>query len=262
VPRFISRFDKVVDMILMIIDSYKLSILILVIFLMAFAGCEPEITSNEESNPYIKRNSLFLSEVMILNYLVLMPESYDSTLSYPVLLALPPGAQSINEVEWAINLYYIRQSIQRNWLIVSPVAPNGNLFHEGSEVFIPFLLDEIEQSIHVEGGKFHLAGISNGGISAFRLATGYPDKFQSITVFPGIPLESDTPYLDNMAGMNITMYVGENDALEWVSGTEQTVQALDLLGLNVSHRIWANNGHVITSLKPEFLFDLFESYRP
>ena len=62
-------------MILTIKNLYIQSILMLVIFIIALTGCEPEITSNDEANPYIKRNSLFLSESLSLNYLVLMPES-------------------------------------------------------------------------------------------------------------------------------------------------------------------------------------------
>ena len=73
--------------------------------------------------------------------------------------------------------------------------------------------------------------------------------------------ESDKPYLDNMVGMPITLYVGENDAVEWVSETEQTAQILDSLGATVTYKIWVNDGHVITSLKPQFLFDLFDTYR-
>lgn len=242
----------------------NIDILILIGLLFIFvplAGCEPEITPSEEGNPYVTNQSLELNKSLILNYLVLMPESFDSTLSYPVLLALPPGAQSINEVEWAVNLYYIRQSIQRNWIVISPIAPEGILFHEGSEVYIPMLLDEIEKSFHVEEGKYHIAGISNGGISAFRLATAYPERFKSVTVFPGIPLESDERYLNKMVDMAITLYVGQNDDPDWVNGTEQTAGILDSLGAEVVYKVWPANGHVITSLKPTDLFDLFDAYR-
>ena len=82
-----------------------------------------------------------------------------------------------------------------------------------------------------------------------------------MTVFPGLPLESDQPHLDRLVDMSVTMYVGENDAAEWVSGTEYTTQLLDSLGVAASYKIWAGNGHVITSLNPAFLFDLFNTYR-
>ncbi len=240
---------------------YIATYLLVIIYIMTLIGCEAEITPPEDGNPYVKRQTLELSSSERLNYVILFPESYDSTLSYPALLALPPGSQSINEVEWAINLYYIRQSIQQNWIVINPIAPEDKLFHEGSEVYIPILLDEVEKSLKIEGDKFHLAGISSGGISGFRLATVYPERFQSLTVFPGLPLESDQKHLDRLVDMSITMYVGENDASEWVNGTEQTAHELDSLGVTVSYKIWANDGHVITSLNPEFLFDLFETYR-
>ncbi len=40
-----------------------------------------------------------------------------------------------------------------------------------------------------EGGKGHLAGVSYGGLSAYRVITEYPDRFLSLTVLPGVPPE-------------------------------------------------------------------------
>jgi len=82
-----------------------------------------------------------------------------------------------------------------------------------------------------------------------------------MTVFPGLPLESDQRHLDNLVDMSVTMYVGEKDASEWVEGTRQTAHLLDSLDVDANYKIWPANGHVISSLTPEFLFDLFDTYR-
>jgi hypothetical protein len=60
----------------------------------------------------------------------------------------------------------------------------------------------------------------------------------------------------------LTMYVGAADAADWILETEQTASTLDSLGIAVEYKKWENNGHVITSLTPTYLFDLFESHRP
>ena len=231
------------------------------IFFISGVGCDLKTTRSDEDNPYLKRNTLVLDESLSLDYLILLPEGYDPERSFPAILAIPPGGQSVNEAEWAIDLYYIRESIQRNWLVVSPIAPNNTLFHEGSEIYIPYLLDEVKKSFNIEEDRFHLAGISSGGISAFRLAAGWPDLFQSVTVFPGAPTENDKRYLDHLIDLRITMYVGEYDDAEWINETLETASTLDSLGAKVEYKIWEANGHVITSLKPKQLFDLFESYR-
>ena len=223
--------------------------------------CEPPLQSTEEANPFIKIRSLMLDNSRQLDYWLLLPENFDSTKTYPALLTFPPGTQSLDQVAWAINSYYIRQSIQRNWLVISPAAPDEIKFFEGAEQYVPLLLNEIEENYHIEENKYHLAGISNGGISAFRVGTLYPDYFLSLTVFPGVPTDTDKKRLHNLRQIPVTMYVGASDAADWITQTEQTVHLLDSIGTAVDYKKWENNGHVITSLTPTDLFDLFDSYR-
>jgi len=239
-----------------------LAYLAIAFYLVVLTGCEPPISGSNEANPFIIKSSLELGNDRQLDYWLLLPENFDSTETYPAVLAIPPGKQSFDEIEWAINLYYIRQSIQRNWLVISPAAPQGIKFHEGSESTIPLLFSEIEKNYHIEESRYHLAGISNGGISAFRLGTLYPGRFQSITVFPGMPTETDKNRLQNLAEIPVTMNVGALDATEWVAETEQTVRILDSLGIAVSYKKWENDGHVIIGLTAAYLFDLFEEHRP
>jgi predicted peptidase len=229
--------------------------------LLSVNSCEPPLQSSDEANPFIKKRSLKLDNGMELKYWVLLPESFDSTQVYPAVLTFPPSTQSLDQVEWAVNAYYVRQSIQRNWLVICPSAPQGIKYHEGAEAYIPLLLNKIEQNYHIEKNKYHLAGISNGGISAFRVGTLYPEYFQSLTVFPGVPTETDKQRLQNLQDILVTMYVGALDDADLIAQSEQTVQILDSLGVSVEYKKWENNGHVITSLTPVYLLDVFESYR-
>jgi predicted peptidase len=236
--------------------------LIFFLFLLLAGSCETPTSGNAEANPFIKQLSLKLDATHYLDYWLILPECFDSTRSYPAVLALPPGNQSISQVEWAVKLYYIRQSIQRNWIVISPAAPEGIKFYEGSETLIPLLLNEVDKKYHIEADKCHLAGVSNGGISAFRLAILYPERFQSVTVFPGVPSEDDKSFLYKLLGMPVSMFVGANDTAEWIEETEETVHTLDSLGVTIEYKKWENNGHVITDLTPAYLFNLLDSYRP
>ena len=56
--------------------------------------------------------------------------------------------------------------------------------------------------------KFNAAGMSNGDIRAFLVATAYPQYFLSITAFPGYLLRDDAVSLQNLSKMCIKMYVG------------------------------------------------------
>jgi hypothetical protein len=241
---------------------YKfLVVSILMMVILSHFGCKSELTGSEDANPYIQYLRMEIDPRTELNFVLLLPEIFDPSQSYPALLALPPGEQTMDQVEWGIDLYYKRQSIQRNWIVVSPAAVNGISYFAGSEVYIPMLLELVETEFNIEEDKWHIAGVSNGGVSAFHIAVLYPELFQSVTVFPGVPLEEDKPQLDNLVDMPITMYVGAFDDLDLIEEMESTVQSLQDLGASVHYQKWANDGHVISSISSEHLFDLFDGYR-
>lgn len=108
-----------------------------------------------------------LSDGSELTYALVIPQKYDPNKLAPTLLALPPGPQTQSMVQGGLDGYWETAASQRGWIVISPIAPNGTLFFQGSETLIPEFLARIAASHPPEGGKFHVAGVSNGGISAF-----------------------------------------------------------------------------------------------
>jgi predicted esterase len=106
-----------------------------------------------------------------------------------------------------------------------------------------------------------VAGVSNGGISAFRFAIGSPELVHSIVVLPGYPLDGfDKENLVNLQDIPVVMFVGENDSA-WVTRMEAAKRALSDVGAAVTLEIVSGEEHVIRSLSGERLFDLLESFR-
>lgn len=117
----------------------------------------------------------FIHDGHTIDYALVLPDHFDKSKAYPVLLALPPGDQSRQMVEAGLNFYWEAEAKRRGWVVISPIAPSGENFYSGLERELPPLVDEVARSVRVEGGKVHLAGVSNGGLSAYRVITEFPD---------------------------------------------------------------------------------------
>lgn len=196
----------------------------------------------------------------VIEYALVIPDHFDKTVPYPVLLALPPGDQSKQLVEAGLNLYWETQAKKRGWVVISPAAPDGESFYTGAEKEIPNLLDEISKTIRFEGGKAHLAGVSNGGLSAYRVITDHADRFFSLTVLPGVPPDDRAVRaLARLQGIPVAAFVGGKDS-EWVRGSQQTKEQLDRLGIENTLDVVPGAGHVI-ALDPAKLFDLLDKRR-
>lgn len=204
---------------------------------------------------------MVLVDETVIDYALLLPDDYSTGETYPTLLALPPGDQSEAMVEAGLSGYWEDEAVERGWIVVSPVAPNRTLYFRGSESYLPEFVDRIAEQLPPEGGKFHVAGVSNGGTSAFRFAIGNPELVHSIVVLPGYPLDGfDTENLANLEDIPVAMFVGENDNA-WVGRMKATEQRLSELGGTVTLEIKAGEGHVIRSLSGGELFDLLDSFR-
>ena len=190
-----------------------------------------------------------------LSYLLWLPDDFDQNERYPVLLALPPGPQTPDMVE--AGLGYWQAGPPRGWVVVSPAPPGGRLFFQGSETHIPALLDEVGKTVQAE--SVHLAGISNGGLSAFRIARLYPERFASLLTLPSFAAsDEDFTGLTELVAMPIRMFVGEFDNPGWLDQARRTEARLRELGGDVELTVVAGQGHVIQTLSGDTLFDLLE----
>ncbi|NQV79984.1 MAG: hypothetical protein HQ495_05475 [Alphaproteobacteria bacterium] len=181
-----------------------------------------------------------------IDYAIALPPSFDPTIAYPLLLALPPGRQDDRMVLAGLDSYWEQAAAQLGYIVVSPVAPRL-LFFRGSERFIPEFLERIGRDVNV-AGRVHLAGVSNGGLSAFRIAGLFPALFQTLTVLPGFPpTEEDRHNLVRLKNIRVSLFVGETDQ-PWRDHSEETAATLRTLGISVSLSVIPGEGHFLRTL--------------
>ncbi len=218
------------------------------------ATAAPSITAKAVTDAPFAFESVVAGGTTI-EFAVSVPDAFDPQKAYPVLLALPPGGQDKTLTGQVMTEVWVGEARKRGWVVISPVAPGGVLFFEGAEELIPEFLRMVRVRYQPQGGRYMLAGISNGGISAFRVAGRNPELFYSLTALPGFPISTDDEAaLGKLVAMPVTMFVGELDS-SWVKAARQTATTLNQLNGRVTLSVLPNESHVLRSLSSTVLFD-------
>ncbi|HEX3837377.1 MAG TPA: alpha/beta hydrolase-fold protein [Steroidobacteraceae bacterium] len=200
----------------------------------------------------------------VVDYEVVLPDHYDAQRSYPTILAFGGGPQTMSVVERTVEGTFRDQAEKRGYVVVMPAAPDGQLFFEGGARIFPAFLQQILANYKVEDDKLLVAGASNGGISAFYIASRYPRYFRSITAFPGYLPEPTPAHIDAIAGMCVHMFVGQFDELGFGTPMQQEAQVFRRQGLALTYGVESGQSHrlaTLTGTGAARLFDLFDRDR-
>src|SRR5215468_9093933 len=150
-----------------------------------------------------------------VHYKIILPKSFDPAKTYPAVLAFPPGSQTMDMVLTTLQQNWLPEFDQRGYIVVIPAAPFGRSFTGAGAKVFPEFIERLLQEYKIRDNKFHIAGMSNGGRSAFHIAALYPQYFLSVTGFPGYLPEPTPDRVSALAGLCIFMHVGEFDT-EWL----------------------------------------------
>lgn len=227
---------------------------------------EKDVAVIPETAPAIEVGSVASGSVVIdgttIDYVTSVPNGFAVGDEAPLLLAFPAGPQDIGLTQSLVEGTYAPEAQRLGWVVISPAAPAGELYFDGSETLIPGLLDWVETWMSPEGGAPHVAGISNGGISTFRFGALNPDRVQSMIAFPGFPRSTDDQEaLAQLTNVPVRMFVGSGDT-NWIPPAEDAVDALTELGGDVELTIFPGEGHVMSSTRDgTVIFELLESFR-
>jgi polyhydroxybutyrate depolymerase len=197
-------------------------------------------------------------------YRVVLPAGYDPAKTYPAILAFGGGPQTMNTVDQILMRNFKVEAEQRGYIVIAPAAPDGDLFFEDGDRIFPAFLKMMLADYKIEGGKFHIAGPSNGGIAAFHVAAANPSYFISITAFPGYMWQPTPLKLQAISNMCVFMYVGENDEYMWHGEMQREAEVLRSKGDLARYTVEKGQPHRLDTLagaSASRLFDDFEQAR-
>ena len=201
---------------------------------------------------------------LTVHYKVVLPNGYDAAKTYPAIIALGGGPQTMNTVDGVLNRNLRAEAEKRGYIVFAPAAPDGQLFFEGGDRIFPDFLKQILADYKIEGGKFHIAGPSNGGIAAMHVAAANPQYFRSVTAFPGYLWEPTPAKLQAISKICVFMYVGENDEYRWHDEMKREAEFLSSKGDIARYTVEKGQPHRLETLAGEHasrLFDGFEEAR-
>ncbi len=191
-----------------------------------------------------------------LAYTLVLPPEYDPARSYPVLLALPPGGQDQVVVDSVIDRVWRAEAERRGWVVASPVAPGALFFDDSSARYLPELVAQLVAQFRPASGKVHLAGVSNGGLSAFRAALDHPELYLDLAAFPGYPPSPDAD-ISRLKGIPVAIWVGADDA-GWLESGQTAVADLNAAGGSAEITVVAGEGHILETVGGKEYLDFLE----
>src|SRR5580704_7982924 len=197
-------------------------------------------------------------------YKVVLPDGYDAAKAYPAILAFGGGPQTMNTVDTILSRNFRAEAEKRGYIVVAPAAPDGDLFFEDGDRIFPEFLKMIQADYKVADNKFHIAGVSNGGIAALHVAAENPQYFLSVTAFPGYMWQPSSARLERISKMCVFMYVGENDPYRWHNEMKKEAEYLRASGTVARYTVESGQPHRLDTLAGDNaarLFDGFEESR-
>ena len=195
-----------------------------------------------------------------VHYKVVLPDGYDKAKSYPAIIALGGGPQTMNTVDGILTRNFQAEAEKRGYIVVAPAAPDGDLFFEEGARIFPDFLKMILADYQIQDGKFHIAGPSNGGIASFHIAAANPQYFLSVTAFPGYMWEPTQAKLQAISKMCVFMYVGENDEYRWHPEMQREAEFLRAKGTVARYTVEKGQPHRLDTLAGEHASRLFANF--
>jgi poly(3-hydroxybutyrate) depolymerase len=198
-----------------------------------------------------------------VTYKVVLPNAYDPARAYPVVLVFTGGPQLLRGAEGTLNTDWREEAERRGYVVISPGTPNGALFFEGADRIFPDFLDMIVREYKAPRGTIHVAGHSNGGLSAFHVAAKHAAYFSTVTGYPGLLEERNGTNLQSLKPMCLFMHVGDRDP-SWMDAMQVQSEGLRRLGFRIRYAVEKNQVHRLRAPEIDLsrrLFDQIESCR-
>lgn len=189
-----------------------------------------------------------------LNYRLFVPQSYDASQKYPLLVYLNgAGSRGSDNTAQLSNLAPMLNPIMMNedefpCIIAVPQCPSNEQWvdtpwsngsysidsvPESNEIkLVKGMIDELSEKYNIDSDRLYLSGQSMGGYGCWDMLIRYPDLFAAAVINCGA---GDPSKAELIKDIPITVLHGNADPTVPVSGSRDIVNALNKCGGNVRY---------------------------
>ena len=188
-----------------------------------------------------------------LPYRFFIPENYDSTQSYPLMLCLHGAGERGSDNEVHIQVHGMATSwadtanqSERPCFVVAPQCPKNNRWVDSawdigtySTEEVPVsnelqtvinLLDSLLNEFNIDLNRQYVTGLSMGGYGTWDLIARYPERFAAAIPMSGA---GDTSRVDKFRNVPVWNFHGAKDGTVSVAGSREMVTAMRSSGIVV-----------------------------
>jgi predicted peptidase len=201
----------------------------------------------------------FTDRGVTLHYQVFFPHDYDQNKQWPVIVALhgsgEKGSDGVKQIGVGMGPLVKAQAETFPAVVVFPQVPASEQGH----VWVPALMRLIDAAVAEVNGdstRVYLTGLSFGGLLAYNLAYGYPDRFAALVpvsayvVMQGskrytkLPqAEADAREAQALRTTPVWIFHGERDSAIPVAKVRDLVTTLKAAGVPVRYTEYADTPH-------------------
>ncbi len=184
-------------------------------------------------------------------YYVYIPENYDPSREWPVMLFLHGAGERGHDPDKVISLGM--GPVIRNWgepfpfLVVFPQCEDiegrvigGWLAGSPDAERALKIFDHVQEQYHTDPDCCVLCGWSMGGFGAWSLANAYPSRWTAVAPLSG---GGDPAKVANLRGMHIWAVHGERDLIVRLEGSQHMCDAAVEAGAIVHHTVLDDCAH-------------------
>jgi len=209
--------------------------------LVLIPGLFHHIQAAEKEPERAQQKSRLETQVPVrMDYLLSLPEKYESKESWPVLLFLHGAGERGDDLE-LVKKHGPPKLIEAGkkfpFIVVSPQCPKDRWWEP---IELVALLDEIESKYKVDPDRIYVTGLSMGGFGTWRLAFYAPERLAAIAPICG---GGEIYWAKRFAHLPVWVFHGAKDKGVPLERSEEMVEALKKNGGNPRFTIYPEAEH-------------------